>query len=115
ASEPSTAAGSGTPQCAVIGWPGQIGQTSPAASPQTVKMKSSCGAPGLANSSQDFDRKSEAWKPRPSTIGTAWGLTRPAGVEPAEKALTRPPPSLLSRASARIERAELPVQRKRTL
>ena len=28
---PSTAAGSGMPQCALMGWPGQIGQTSPAA------------------------------------------------------------------------------------
>jgi DNA replication protein DnaC len=30
-SVPSTAEGSGTPQCAVIGLPGQTGQTSPAA------------------------------------------------------------------------------------
>ena len=41
------AAGSGTPQCAVIGWPGHTGQASPAALSQTVKMKSICGAPGL--------------------------------------------------------------------
>ena len=44
------------PQCAVIGWPGQIGQTSFAALSQTVKTKSSSGAPGAANSSHDFDR-----------------------------------------------------------
>ena len=54
---PSTAAGSGTPQCAVIGWPGQTGQASPAALSQTVKTKSICGAPGRANSSQLFERK----------------------------------------------------------
>ena len=51
-SVPSTAAGSGTPQCADIGRPGHSGQTSPAALSQTVKMKSSSGAPGTANSSQ---------------------------------------------------------------
>ena len=58
ASDPSAAAGSGMPQCAVTGLPGQIGHTSPAALSQTVMMKSSGGAPGLANSSQDFDRRS---------------------------------------------------------
>ena len=40
APSPSTAAGSSIPQCAVIGLPGQIGQVSPAALSQTVKMKS---------------------------------------------------------------------------
>ena len=45
------------PQCAVIGWPGQTGQVSPAALSQTVNTKSSGGAPGLANSFQDFERK----------------------------------------------------------
>ena len=45
------------PQWAVIGWPGQIGQTSPAALSQTVKTKSSFGASGPANSSQDFERR----------------------------------------------------------
>jgi len=40
------------PQCAVIGWPGQKGQTSPAALSHTVITKSSAGAPGAANSSQ---------------------------------------------------------------
>ena len=39
-SVPSTLAGSSMPQCAVIGWPGQTGQVSPAASSQTVKTKS---------------------------------------------------------------------------
>src|SRR5690606_9730643 len=41
---PSTAAGSGTPQWAVTGCPGQTGQASPAALSQTVMMKSSSGA-----------------------------------------------------------------------
>src|SRR5580765_1682062 len=49
--DPTTAAGSGTPQCAVIGWPGQTGHTSFAALSQTVNTKSSSGAPGFANSS----------------------------------------------------------------
>jgi hypothetical protein len=43
--------GSGMPQCAVIGWPGHTGQTSPAALSQTVMTKSICGASGLANTS----------------------------------------------------------------
>ena len=55
-------AGSGRPQCAVIGWPGQIGQTSFAASSQTVNTKSSFGASWLANSSQDFERSFETSK-----------------------------------------------------
>ena len=46
------------PQCAVIGWPGQIGQDSPAALSQTVKTKSITGASARANSSQLFKRKS---------------------------------------------------------
>jgi hypothetical protein len=41
----------------VIGWPGHTGQTSPAALSQTVKAKSSAGAPGWANSFHDFERK----------------------------------------------------------
>ncbi len=49
--------GSGTPQCAVIGWPGHTGQTSLAALSQTVNTKSICGAPGFANSSQLLLRK----------------------------------------------------------
>src|SRR5262249_43804008 len=46
ASEPLASAGSGTPQCAVIGWPGHNGHASPAALSQTVNTKSSAGAPG---------------------------------------------------------------------
>src|ERR1700739_3257571 len=55
--EPFTAAGSGTPQCAVMGWPGQTGHTSLAALSQTVKTKSSFGAPCFANSSQSLLRR----------------------------------------------------------
>jgi len=54
---PRTTAGSGTPQWAVIGCPGQTGQTSCAALSQTVKTKSSFGESGFANSSQDLLRK----------------------------------------------------------
>ena len=59
---PSTAAGSSTPQCAVIGWPGHRGQDSPAALSHTVKTKSSSGAPGCgelvpALAAQPFDRE----------------------------------------------------------
>jgi hypothetical protein len=67
--EPTVAAGSGTPQCAVTGLPGQIGQTSPAALSQTVKMKSIGGASGPANSSHDFERKSDGSEPTLRRIG----------------------------------------------
>ena len=43
---PVTAAGSGTPQCADIGWPGQEWTNLLAALSQTVKTKWSGGAPG---------------------------------------------------------------------
>ena len=56
ASLPVASAGSGTPQCAVIGCPGQTGQGSFAALSQTVKTKSSFGASGAENSFQLFDR-----------------------------------------------------------
>src|SRR5271166_4068079 len=46
---------------------------------------------------------------------SANGLTAPFGRLPAEKALNRVAPSLPRRLSAMIERAELPVQRNRTL
>ena len=60
---PVADAGSGTPQWAVMGWPGQMGQTSLAALSQTVKMKSICGAPGSANSSQDLLRRPSVGMP----------------------------------------------------
>src|ERR1700716_4230306 len=53
---PVAAAGSGTPKCAVIGWPGHTGHASAAASSQTVKTKSRCGASGRANSLQLLER-----------------------------------------------------------
>src|SRR5581483_3439710 len=56
ASLPVAAAGSGTPQCAVIGCPGQNGQGSFAALSQTVNTKSSFGAPARENSSQLLER-----------------------------------------------------------
>ena len=45
----------------------------------------------------------------------ASGFTSPFGWLPAEYARKQPAPSLLKMLSARIERAELPVQRNRTL
>jgi hypothetical protein len=48
------------PQCAVIGCPGRMGQTSPAALSQTVNTKSIFGESGRSNSSQLFDRKPSA-------------------------------------------------------
>jgi hypothetical protein len=53
-------AGSGTPQCAVIGWPGYSGHASAAALSHTVNTKSNCGVPGAMNSSHDFERKPDA-------------------------------------------------------
>ena len=54
---PVAAAGSGTPQWAVMGCPGHTGHVSAAALSQTVKTKSNCGASGVVNSFQDFERK----------------------------------------------------------
>jgi hypothetical protein len=56
---PVALAGSGWPQCVLIGWPG-LGQTSFAASSQTVKTKSSGGASCVANSSQFLERSGES-------------------------------------------------------
>ena len=82
-SVPSTAAGSGTPQWAVTGWPGQIGQASAAAESQTVKMKSIFGAPAAANSSQLFERAPLVGRPLFVSSSIANGLTRPLGWLPA--------------------------------
>src|SRR3984957_6353858 len=114
-SVPSTAAGSSMPQWAVMGWPGQMGHVSAAAVSQTVKTKSMTGAPGAANSSQLFDRKSSVRYLYLSSTLRAKGLTAPLGWLPAEKARKRPLPSFLRMLSARIERALLPVHRNRTL
>ena len=74
------------PQCAVMGLPGQTGQASPAALSQTVKMKSNFGASGLANSSQDFERKCDTSNPRPRNSVSVFGLTWPLGWLPALQA-----------------------------
>src|SRR3954452_13057825 len=103
------------PQCAVIGLPGQTGQASPAALSQTVKMKSNFGAPALANSSHDLERKPVTSKPRPLSSASVCGFTWPLGWLPALHARKRPAPTLFKIASAIIERAELPVHRNSTL
>ena len=66
---PTTAAGSGTPQCAVMGWPGQIGQASP--------------APGFANSSQLLLRSLSVGNRAPSNTLIASGRIFPVGWLPA--------------------------------
>ena len=80
---PLTAAGSGMPQCAVIGCPGQSGHTSLAALSQTVKTKSISGAPGWANSSQLLLRASAVGSCARSSSRSASGRTLPAGWLPA--------------------------------
>ncbi|MNY04743.1 hypothetical protein D3C86_1374390 [compost metagenome] len=84
ASVPSHAAGSGTPQWAVIGWPGQTGHISPAALSHTVKTKSSDGAPSWENSSQLLLRKPAVSIPCRASAASASGLTTPVGWLPAE-------------------------------
>ena len=76
---PVTAAGSGIPQCAVMGWPGQTGQTSRAALSQTVKTKCMGGAPGAENSSQDLLRRPAVGMPESSSWRRASGRTLPEG------------------------------------
>src|SRR5262245_30810 len=112
---PSTAAGSSMPQCAVAGCAGQTGQVSPAALSQTVKMKSMCGASGVANAVQLFETNPEVGNPRRVSSLSANGCTSPLGRLPAEKALNLPSPSLLRIASAMIDRAEFPVHKNSTL
>jgi len=63
---PTVAAGSGTPQWAVKGCPGQTGQTSLAALSQTVKTKWSWGASGFANSSHDLLENPSVLRPAAS-------------------------------------------------
>lgn len=82
ASLPSTAAGSGIPQYAVIGWPGNNGQTSPAALSHTVMTKSTCGESGRANSSQVYCGVLGLVN-GPSPAIPANGLTCPTGWLPA--------------------------------
>src|SRR5262249_1304030 len=114
AGEPLASAGSGMPQCAVIGWPGHTGQISPAALSQTVKAKSSGGAPGFANSFHDFERKPDVSEPRLCNSWIVCRFPRALGWVPGVEAWNLPAPSLFRMASAMIERAELPVHKKRT-
>jgi hypothetical protein len=72
-------AGSAKPQWAVMGWPGQMGQASLAASSQTVNTKSSCGASGPANWSQDLERSFEMSKFDLRSTASASGLTASLG------------------------------------
>src|SRR5262249_39694566 len=111
---PTLAAGSGTPQCAVIGCPGHTGHTSFAALSQTVKTKSSSGAPGLANSPQSLLRKPLVGNFAASIWRRATGWTSPFGWLPALYAVNVGNPFLFMMASAIMERAELPVQRNST-
>src|ERR1700721_3548272 len=80
---PLTAAGSGIPQCAVIGCPGQIRQTSFAALSQIVKTKFIWGAPGLENSSQLLLRAFSVGRLAARSCLSASGLTVPVGMLPA--------------------------------
>ena len=114
ASPPRTAAGSGTPQCAVIGCPGQTGQTSFAALSQTVKTKSSFGAPGKENSSHVLLRNPSVGKCAISSCLKDSGRTLPVGRLPALWAVKFGWPLKLRIASAMMERAEFPVQRNKT-
>ena len=67
------------PQCAVMGWPGQMGQTSCAALSQTVKTKWSGGESGLENSSYDLLRGFAVLNPAFSICFRASGRTCPVG------------------------------------
>jgi hypothetical protein len=73
-------------QCAVIGFPGQTGQTSPAALSHTVKIKSIGGAPGAANSSQLLLRKPSAGRFMRQRMHLTFG--KASGTESVELALT---------------------------
>src|SRR5262245_18147423 len=95
-----------------MGWPGKIGQVSRALS-QTVITKSKFTS---RNSSHDLLRASLAsmLNRSRSTLHVV-GFTVPDGEAPALYASKRVPPNRLRKYSAKTLRAELPVQRKRTL
>src|ERR1700727_2030765 len=76
---PDALAGSEMPQCAVMGWPGQSGQTSCAALSHTVKTKCSGGQSGLENSSHDLLRTFVVLNPAFSICLKASGRTYPVG------------------------------------
>ena len=101
----------------IAGWPGQKGQTSPAALSHTVMTKSMCGASAVANSSQVLLRRPSVEIPTDSSVFSARGLDCwfSRGLLPAENALKRPWPMWLRMASARMLRAELWVHKNKTL
>src|SRR5215472_7517565 len=107
--------GSSTPQCAVTGRPGHTGQTSPAASSQTVMTRSITGAPCAANSSQPLLRRPIVEMCCLASVSSAKGLGPASGVLPAEKARKRPLPMSFRSASAMMLRTELCVQINSTL
>jgi len=80
---PATAAGSGTPQWAVMGCPARRDRLRERRCRKTVKTKFIGGAPGLANSSQLLLLKLEVGRRAASSCFKACGLTRPAGKLPA--------------------------------
>jgi hypothetical protein len=113
--EPTKAAGSATPQWAVIGCPGHTGQGSAAAWSQTVKTKSSRGLSGRANSSQLLLRSPEVSKFNSPNSLSAIGCTSPFGWLPALKPRNLSLPQRPIEHSAMMLRAELPVHRNKTL
>ena len=112
---PCTAAGSGMPQCAVMGWPDKMGQTSFAALSQTVKTKFNGGASGRENSSQGLLRRPLVGICAIVNCRRASGRMAPEGWLPALYAVKVGLPLKFRIASAMMERAEFPVHRNRTL
>ena len=74
ASVPVALTGSGMPQWAVIGWPGQGGHSSFAAASQSVNTKSSGGASAPWNSPTFFARSTETSCPLFSSTSSANGF-----------------------------------------
>ena len=116
ASLPRTAAGSGTPQWAVMGCPGHTGQTSLAALSQTVKTKSSLGGagqgefvPGLA--AQTAGRQMRHFELPQGLRSNRFPKDDFRRCKPVKLGW----PLKFRMASAMIERAELPVHRNKTL
>src|SRR5256885_11249421 len=79
------------------------------------EMKFIFGESGLANSSQLLLCKPAVGNCAASSVFSATGFTRPAGWLPALYAVKCGFPFWLRMASARIERAEFPVHRNKTL
>jgi hypothetical protein len=83
-----------------------------------VNAKSICGAPGNANSFHDLLRNPSVEIPAISSCFNASGRGVPVGLLPALYAVNVPP-IFIARwfriASARIDRAEFPVHKNKTL